>query len=105
MIVRFEVLLLISLCMLVTIVPRTIPLMLIGRVSLPPLVIAWLRHIPIAVITALLCQELLLQDAGVNWARLLAGLFALALAFTTRSILGTVILGVAVYALLLHWLG
>ena len=100
--VRFEVLLLIVLCMLVTIVPRTLPLMLIGKVSLPPVVIAWLRHIPIAIIAALLCQDLLLRDVGLDWERLSAGIFALAFAFITRSILGTVILGVAVYAFLLH---
>ena len=98
---RPEILTLIGLCALVTVIPRTLPLMLIGRLSLPPLVIAWLRHIPIGVITSLLCQELLLE--GLHWQndRLVAGLLTLAIAFITRSLLATVILGVAIYMLLL----
>lgn len=99
--VRPEVLTLIVLCALVTVLPRVLPLMLIGKISLPPLAIAWLRHIPIAVITALLCQDLLAE--GLHWYndRLLAGILTLAVAFITRSLLGTVILGVAIYLLFL----
>lgn len=106
---RPEVLILILLCALVTVIPRVVPLMLIGRVQYPPVVVAWLRHIPIAVITALLCQDTLLRDSTLptTWmdARLLAGLITLILAFITRSILLTVILGMAVYVLLRFWLG
>ena len=105
---RPEILVFILLCTLVTIIPRVLPFVLIGSVRYPPVFIAWLRHIPIAVIVALLSKEILLRDSSLptSWqdAHLLAGLLTLLAAFITRSIIFTVLFGVTVYALLQYWI-
>ncbi|MEX1082475.1 MAG: AzlD domain-containing protein [Halofilum sp. (in: g-proteobacteria)] len=104
MILRPEVVLLIAGCMLVTLVPRVLPLLGARRLRLPPLAIAWLGYVPVAVIAALLAGELVLADgrlpATVADPRLLAGMVTLGIAFASRSIMLTVIGGMATFALL-----
>ena len=107
MTVRPDIFLLILLCALVTIIPRVLPFLVIGSIRYPPLFIAWLRHIPIAVIATLFSKEILLRDASLpaDWTdiHLIAGLLTLLVAFITRSILFTMLFGVAIYALLQYW--
>ena len=83
-------------CALVTAVPRVLPLLVLSRLQLPQWLLDWLRYVPVAVLASLLSLELL--DKGT--AGLLAICAALATAAATRSLLGTVLAGVAVY-----WLG
>lgn len=93
--------------MLVTFLPRYLPIALAGRVELP----AWLHDalgfVPIAVLTALVVQvaafdsgELVLnwQNAQL-WAVLAAGLMAMA----GRNLLSIIAVGVLVYGLA-RWL-
>ncbi|MCC5812085.1 MAG: AzlD domain-containing protein [Ectothiorhodospiraceae bacterium] len=104
MTVRPEILLMILACMAVTIVPRVLPLVLAQVIRLPRLVEEWLTYIPIAVIAALLADQLLLvgESPGITWSlpHVLAGIGALAIAAVTRSIALTVIGGVAMFAVL-----
>jgi branched-subunit amino acid transport protein len=101
---RPEIVLLIVGCMLVTLLPRVLPLLGARRLRLPPLAIAWLGYVPVAVIAALLAGELLLADgrlpATLADPRLLAGILTLAIAFGSRSIMLTVIGGMAGFAVL-----
>jgi branched-subunit amino acid transport protein len=95
--IRPEFLGLILACALVTAVPRVLPLVVLSRFQLPAWLLDWLRFVPIAILAALLSLELSLATAP------LAGVAtALAVAALTRSILGTVLAGVAVYGLLLY---
>ena len=102
--VRSSVLLIILGCGLVTVIPRVLPLALLSRVSLPDPAIRWLGYVPIAVLAALLAQTVALADGRIalppeNLAGL-AILPTLAVAALTRSMIGTVAVGVAAMALL-----
>lgn len=94
--IRSEFLALVLACALVTAVPRVLPLVALSRVELPGWLAAWLRYVPIAVLAALLATEL----ASSGRAGLPAIAAALLAAALTRSLLGTVAAGVAVYWLL-----
>ncbi|WP_150275929.1 AzlD domain-containing protein [Paenibacillus tepidiphilus] len=89
---------------LVTFIPRVLPLMLLSRISIPEWGMRWLSHVPIAVMAALVAQELLLEDG--RFARLttnvelIAALPAFWVAVKTRSLLGTVLAGMAALLLL-----
>ena len=94
--IRPEFLALVLACALVTALPRVLPLVALSRLRLPPWLADWLRYVPIAVLAALLAIEL--PAAGA--AGLPAIMAAFAVAAATRSLLGTVIAGVALYWLL-----
>jgi branched-subunit amino acid transport protein len=95
--IRPEFLALVLACAAVTAIPRVLPLVALSRVQLPAWLLDWLRYVPVAVLSALLAIELL---AGGR-AGLPAIAAAFAVAFLTRSLLGTAVAGVAVF----WWLG
>lgn len=96
--VRWDILLIILGAALVTFVPRVLPLMLLSRIALPEWGVRWLNHVPIAVMAALIGQEIFLQDG--EWSpltsniELLAALPTFLVAIKTRSLLGTVVVGI-----------
>lgn len=71
--------------------------MLFSRIELPKWAVNWLKHIPVAVMAALLAQELLLSgnqfSPATNKLELFACIPAFITAIVTRSLLGTVIVG------------
>lgn len=83
---------------IVTIIPRVFPLVVLSKLNIPQLGLRWLAHIPVAIMAALLAQELLLptKEFSYFWdnIRLLAALPALLVAIITRSLLGTVVVGI-----------
>lgn len=84
---------------LVTFLPRVLPLMVLSRLQLPDWMIRWLKHVPVAVMAALLAQSLLLSNGhfsitGAHTLNLLAAIPAVAIAIFTKSLLGTVVTGV-----------
>lgn len=85
-------------CAFVTFIPRVLPLMLLSQMELPKWLIRWLKNVPVAVMAALLAQELLLSDnhfsLSDNFLKLLAAIPAFMIAFFTKSLLGTVMAGV-----------
>lgn len=103
--VRPEILALILACAAVTAVPRVLPLVLLAKIELPRWLLAWLAYVPVAVLAALLAIEVLLVEGKPSMSSanpaLLAILPALAVAGLTRSLIGTVIAGVAAYWVLL----
>lgn len=90
----------------VTLIPRTLPLVLISRLKLPDYVMKFLKHVPLAIMTALVAQTVLTEDGewispdNPEW---LAFFPTLAVAMFTRSLLLTVVTGI-VSAALLGWL-
>lgn len=86
----------------VTYLPRLLPLWLLTSRTLPPLVIAWLRYVPVAVLAALLLPSLVVQDGTLDLSPrnlyLWAAFPALAVALKTRSFFGTVVTGMAIVA-------
>jgi branched-subunit amino acid transport protein len=93
---------------LVTYLPRALPLLFLGRARragrpAPSILDVWLRHIPAAVLAAMVLPSLLLPGgearSGAGNLYLWAALPTLWVAWKTRSLLGAVLAGVAVVAL------
>lgn len=72
--------------------------MVLSRFELPAWAMRWLHYVPISVMAALIGQELFLQDGQLVAFRenieLWAALPTFIVAFLTRSLLGTVVVGV-----------
>jgi branched-subunit amino acid transport protein len=83
---------------IVTFIPRVLPLVVLSRIQLPNWALRFLSQIPVAVMAALLAQELLkVNDQHMPiWlnVKLLAFIPTLLIAILTRSLLGTVIAGI-----------
>ena len=90
---------------LITFAIRLAPIILIERGELPPLVRQALRFVPPAVLSAIFVPELIEPsgkfDLSFGNVRLLAGLLAIAVAWRTRNVLLTIVLGMAALWLLL----
>ncbi|MGI6538158.1 MAG: AzlD domain-containing protein [Caldicoprobacterales bacterium] len=89
---------------LVTQLPRLLPLVVLSRLSLPPIVIRWLKQIPVAVLSALLFPSLLIADGrlslSLNNTALLAAIPSIIVAAKTKNLFLTVLAGIASSALL-----
>lgn len=96
--IRWSILLIIMGCALVTFIPRVLPLVILSQMQLPKGLIRWLKNVPVAVMAALLAQELLLSDnqfsVSDNLLKLFAAIPAFIIAIWTKSLLGTVMVGV-----------
>jgi branched chain amino acid efflux pump len=105
--VRWTILIIIMGCALVTFIPRVLPLMLLSQMELPKWVIRWLKNVPVAVMAALLTQDLLLSENEIsisaNILKLLAAIPAFAIAIFTKSLLGTVVVGI-IFMMLLRFI-
>ena len=87
----------------VTYLPRLLPAWLLSSRSLPWWLAAWLRNIPVAVLSAMLFPAIM-AHRGQLWIGprnlfLLAALPTLLVAWKTRSLFGSVITGLVVVAL------
>lgn len=80
--------------LLVTFIPRFLPLILLGNKKLPKKVIVWLSFIPAAVLSALLAPTILLQkgELFLSWdnTALIAFFPTFLLAYKTKNIFYTV---------------
>lgn len=96
--IRWHIFLLIVGSAIVTLIPRVLPLMVLNRLRIPEVMLRWLDHVPVAVMAALLAQELLLADGkvapGRNLLEIGAAIPAFLTAFFTKSLFATVIVGI-----------
>lgn len=88
---------------LVTFGVRYLPLALVSRMQLPPLAIKALRYVPVAVLTAI-TVPIMLMPAGTmeltfRNSYLVSGIVALLVAWRTRSLLLTIVIGMAFFLL------
>jgi branched-subunit amino acid transport protein len=89
--------------MVVTYLPRLLPALLLSSKSLPPILVAWLRYIPISVMAAMVAPTLVLDDQQITlggdnvffW----AAFPTLLVAWRTKSLFGSVVVGMVVVAL------
>ncbi|WP_028551223.1 AzlD domain-containing protein [Paenibacillus sp. UNC451MF] len=106
--VRWYVLLVVVATAVVTFIPRVVPLMVLSRFELPGWAMRWLNYVPIAVMAALIGQELFIHDGSIpplsQNLELWAAVPSFIIAVLTRSILGTVLSGVVVLMVLRHFL-
>ena len=88
---------------LVTYLPRSLPLLYLAHKKLPQWLIDWLSLIPVAILSALLAPSLFTDSATRNFElgkpELLVAIPTLLFALKTRSLGGTVLIG-----MLLYWL-
>lgn len=101
---RWDVLAVIMAASLVTVIPRVLPLSVLSRATIPEWGMRWLRHIPVAVMAALLAQSLFTADGLLEWRpyNLLSAIPAFIAAFLTRSLLLAVVAGVGTMFILMQ---
>jgi len=96
--IRSEILYIILATALVTLIPRVLPLLVLTRFELPEWAMKWLSFVPIAVMAALVGQELFLHEGKLAMSlgnlKLLAAIPTFIIALKTRSLLLTVLGGV-----------
>lgn len=94
---------------LLTFIPRVLPLMLFSKIQIPMWLLRWLEYVPVAVMAALIGQELFMSDNQLvpitKNAALWASLPTIAVAIWTRSLLGTVMVGIVAMMILRYWIG
>ena len=87
----------------VTYLPRLLPAWLLSSRTLPRWLVVWLRHVPVAVLAAMLFPALATRSGQIHIGPrnlfLLAAFPTLLVAWKTRSLFGSVIMGVVVVAL------
>jgi len=85
----------------VTYLPRMIPLVMLSRRALPQWFAEWLELIPVAILSALIAPTLFAHSAPriftLGKIELLAALPTLLCAVKTRSLAGTVVVGMICY--------
>jgi len=85
----------------VTYLPRLLPLFFLSQRELPRWLVEWLELIPVAILAALLAPSLALDDAAGRFDLLRPELWiavpTFLFAWRTRSLGGTVILGMALF--------
>lgn len=78
-------------------------LAILGRVEMPERVFRALRFVPAAVLTAIILPEMLIRDGAValrlDNAYLFGGLIAGAVAWKSKSLLLTIVIGIAAFML------
>ncbi len=88
---------------LVTFGPRLLPVWLLASRSLPPVVVAWLRYVPVAVLAALLLPTLVVHENNIDFGSdnlfFWAAIPAFLVAWKTRSFVATVTVGMAAVAI------
>ncbi len=88
---------------LVTYLPRLLPILFLSGRTLKPLLVAWLRLVPPAVLSAMLLPSLLVPDKRIDlgfdniffW----TALIAFPVAWKSRSLFATVLVGMGLVAL------
>ena len=87
----------------VTYLPRLLPKLFLSGRNLRPLLIAWLRLVPPAVLAAMLVPSLLLRedrvDLGFDNLFFWAALGAFPVAWKSKSLFATVVVGMGLVAL------
>jgi branched-subunit amino acid transport protein len=89
---------------LVTYLPRALPLIYLAHKKMPQWLIDWLSLIPVAILSALLAPSLFTEPTARSFVfgklELLVAIPTLVFSVKTRSLGGTVLMG-----MLLYWLG
>ncbi|AIF65563.1 AzlD domain-containing protein [Terribacillus saccharophilus] len=96
------VLAVIALSALVTVIPRILPFILVRNLRLPDAVMKWLSFVPVCILTALVIENMLMQEQSrlsIDWPVLLILLPTAIIAYKYRSLSMTVVSGVLLMAI------
>ena len=99
-----EIALLIFFMAVVTYLPRLLPILLLSRRTLPGAIQRWLSYVTVAVLAALLAPALFAPAGDLNLAftenpAFLVSIPVFAVAFITRNLFVTIIVGMALISL------
>ncbi|PAF16327.1 AzlD domain-containing protein [Terribacillus saccharophilus] len=100
--INSTVLTVITLSALVTVIPRILPFLLVRNLRLPDAVMKWLSFVPVCILTALVIENLLMQEESrlaIDWTILLILLPTAIIAYKYRSLSMTVVSGVLLMAI------
>lgn len=90
--------------MIVTYIPRMLPLAILSRVNISKGVLDWLGYVPVAVLSALLAPELLIKNGELNLhlsnTYMLAAIPCFIAGIYSKNIFVTVITGMVMVVLL-----
>lgn len=105
---RNELILIIGM-MLVTFIPRYIPMLIVGQIDLPERLFRALRYVPVAVLTAILVPEALVRNGQVSLsldnAYLYASIASIVIAWRFKNLLLTIGGGLIVFFLWRFFIG
>ncbi|MFP4169392.1 MAG: AzlD domain-containing protein [Desulfonatronovibrionaceae bacterium] len=91
----------------VTYIPRVLPIATLSSRSLAPWLVRWLELVPASVLAALLAPAILVENGELNVSAanpfVWASLFTLALARITGSFVGSILAGMGVVAFLRYF--
>ncbi|RXT58077.1 AzlD domain-containing protein [Lacticaseibacillus chiayiensis] len=91
-------------CGLATWLLRVVPIVLVKRMTIPAWLLHFLNFVPVAILSAIFVENLLVIYVGhwpsVNWPNLFASLPAIGIAIITKSLFAVVVAGVASMAVL-----
>ena len=83
---------------IVTYVPRMIPLLIFSKKNLPPWLESWLKYIPVGIFSALVFPAIFIREqmfsVTINNIELISSILVFAIAFKTRSLGLSVIVGI-----------
>ena len=86
---------------IVTYVPRMIPLLIFSKINLPPWLESWLKYIPVGIFSALVFPDIFIRNQmfsmTINNIELISSILVFAVAFKTRSLGLSVIVGIISY--------
>lgn len=89
---------------IVTYLPRFIPMYILTRLEIPPVVSAWLSYVPVAVLAALIVPGILTVNGQITCSAsnyyLLASLLAFVIASRFKNMMLTVTVGMAAVLIL-----
>jgi branched-subunit amino acid transport protein len=89
--------------LVVTYLPRLLPMLLFANRQLPALIAAWLRYVPVAVLSAMLLPSLVMADNHLNLRAsniyLWAAVPTFIVAIKTKSLFGSVVAGMLCVAI------
>jgi len=89
--------------MAVTLGVRYPVLAVVGRLNLPPAVLKALKYVPPAVLTAIIIPEVLIEDGKLDVshsnASLIGAIVAVGVAWYTKSLLWTIVIGMGAFLL------
>ena len=84
--------------MVVTYLPRALPLTILSKVDLPPFVLKVLQYIPVAILGALLLPNILIKDGALDISlsnySLIAAAITCVVAFSFKKLFLTIMTGV-----------
>ncbi len=89
---------------IVTYLPRLLPAIFLAKKNLPDVIRTWLTYVPVGILSAMLFPSLLISDTvmdiSLSNVSLYASIPTFLIAYYTRSLLITVILGITLVSII-----